>query len=145
MIRHTVVGQCRLFRPVDASAGDDDESDCKGRHMSARPRRSFRRHTNAAKGSAVGNDEPARAPSVPASDGPMRPVRRRPTWHRGVGWLGVVAAGLVIVLNELMRFDSTVVFLPGGHRELYLVLGLVTAGGASWFLGLFDRGTTVYE
>ena len=91
--------------------------------------------------------EPGGAPADPASDpqAPLRRVRRRPTWHRGVGWLGVVAGGLVVVLNELMRFDPNVVFLPGGHRELYLPLGLATAGGASWFLGLFDRGPTVYE
>ncbi len=43
----------------------------------------------------------------------------------------------------LMGEDLTL--LPGGHAELYLVLGVSVAIGATWFLGLFDRGTTIYE
>jgi hypothetical protein len=33
----------------------------------------------------------------------------------------------------------------GGHSELYFILGLVVAGASTWLLGLFDRGTTIYD
>ena len=57
-----------------------------------------------------------------------------------------MAAGLVvIVLNDLMLLDPTVTLLPFGHAEFYLLLGLSVAGGSSWYLGVFDRGPTVYE
>lgn len=29
--------------------------------------------------------------------------------------------------------------LPGGHKEAYVVLGLVMAASGTWWLGLFDR------
>ncbi len=35
--------------------------------------------------------------------------------------------------------------LPFGHSEAYLFLGIGIAGGSTWFLGLFDRGTTIYR
>lgn len=69
----------------------------------------------------------------------------RPGWHRIMGWVGVVLGVAVVATNDLMLMTSHVAVLPGGHNELYLVLGIGIAGGATWFLGLFDRGTTVYR
>ena len=74
-----------------------------------------------------------------------RTVRRRPRWHRALGWTGVAAGLVVIMLNDLMLLDPTVTLLPFGHAEFYLLLGLSVAGGSSWYLGVFDRGPTVYE
>jgi len=49
-----------------------------------------------------------------------------------------VAAGIVIaVLNDVARFGPRVV--PGGHSELYLLLGVTMAGYGGWWLGIFDR------
>jgi hypothetical protein len=49
------------------------------------------------------------------------------------------------VVNDAMLFADGVTLLPFGHQELYLILGILIAGGSSWFLGLFDHGTTVYD
>lgn len=76
---------------------------------------------------------------------PTPTYRLRPGWHRLVGWLGIVAGVAVAALNDLMLMGEDVALLPGGHTELYLFLGIAIAGGATWFLGLFDRGTTVYR
>lgn len=55
-------------------------------------------------------------------------------------------AGVVIAaVNDLMLMGEDVTLLPGGHSELYLLLGISVGAGATWFLGLFDRGTTIYE
>ena len=76
---------------------------------------------------------------------PTPAFRLRPRWHRWAGWLGVVAGIGIIVTNDAMFFVEGVTLLPGGHNELYLLLGLIVAGGFTWFLGLFDRGTTVFD
>lgn len=44
-----------------------------------------------------------------------------------------------------MLMGEDVTLLPGGHSELYLLLGIAVAGSSTWFLGLFDRGTTVFR
>ena len=44
-----------------------------------------------------------------------------------------------------MLMEDGVTLLPGGHSELYLFLGIAVAGSSTWFLGLFDRETTVYR
>lgn len=55
-------------------------------------------------------------------------------------------AGVVIAaVNDLMLIGEDVTLLPGGHSELYLLLGISVGVGSTWFLGLFDRGTTIYE
>ena len=51
---------------------------------------------------------------------------------------------VIAVLNDGMWFTKTRL-LPFGHSELYLILALVVAGSSTWFLGLFDKGTTIYE
>lgn len=65
------------------------------------------------------------------------PRRRRPPWHRPLGWAGFGVAALVLVLNDvaLLGVRSP---LPGGHNELYLMLAVAVAAGGAWFVGLFD-------
>ena len=70
--------------------------------------------------------------------------RLRPSWHRIIGWVGVGSGVLVIGLNDLMLMGDGLRLLPFGHSELYLMLGVIVSGSSSWFLGLFDRGTTIY-
>ena len=52
---------------------------------------------------------------------------------------------MIIVLNDTMWIYPDVTVLPFGHNELYLLLGLAMALASTWFLGLFDRGTTIYD
>lgn len=104
---------------------------------------------------AAPDTAPTRAPSdshsretpQPAASGRYTPktpaFRLRPRWHRVAGWLGILLGVLIIVANDAMFFVNTNL-LPFGHSELYLMLGLAVAAGASWFLGLFDRGDTIY-
>ena len=75
---------------------------------------------------------------------PKVDYRLRPGWHRIVGWLGVSVGVLIAVLNDGMLI-SDAPLLPFGHSELYLMLAFLVAGSSTWFLGLFDRGTTIYE
>lgn len=75
---------------------------------------------------------------------PKANYRLRPGWHRIVGWLGVALGVLIAVLNDGMFFTDAHL-LPFGHSELYLMLAFAVAGSATWFLGLFDRGTTIYD
>lgn len=75
---------------------------------------------------------------------PAPAFRLRPAWHRVAGWLGVLVGVLIAVLNDAMVLVEDVTLLPGGHLELYLLIGIAVAGASSWFLGLFDRGTTIY-
>lgn len=75
---------------------------------------------------------------------PSRPVRLRPRWHRLVGWLGLVGGVVVAALNDVQLVSNATLF-PFGHSEGWLFLGVMIAGGSTWFLGLFDRGTTIYQ
>ena len=76
---------------------------------------------------------------------PTPKYRIRPRWHRLAGWLGVIAGVAIAVANDAMLFSDNLTLLPGGHQELYLLAGIAVAGSSTWFLGLFDRGTTIYE
>ena len=60
----------------------------------------------------------------------------RPAWHKAVGCL-VIALGVAIVTVNYLD-SGAVSVLPGGHQELYFVLGALVAGVGSWWLGLFD-------
>lgn len=86
---------------------------------------------------------------APAESGrytpPQRSYRLRPRWHRVAGWSGVIAGILIAALNDGMLMTEGLTLLPFGHSELYLILAVFVAGASSWFLGLFDRGTTVFE
>ena len=70
--------------------------------------------------------------------------RLRPSWHRAAGWLGILLGAAIAASNDLMLLYDDVTLLPGGHSELYLFLGIAVAAASTWFLGLFDRGTTIY-
>ena len=87
------------------------------------------------------------APPAPSSrySPPKHDLRLRPRWHRLLGWCGVALGALVIIVNDLMLVDAGVRLLPFGHSELYLFAGLAAAACSTWFLGLFDRGRTVFE
>lgn len=82
---------------------------------------------------------PREEPVAPSTVNPTaaRQYRRRPRWHRVVGWLSVAVGISIVVVNDLAYGDLTL--LPGGHSELYFALGLAVAASGSWWLGLFDR------
>ena len=52
---------------------------------------------------------------------------------------------LIAIANDTMLIADDLTLLPFGHQELYLIVGVLVAGGSTWFLGLFDRGTTIYD
>lgn len=86
------------------------------------------------------------APTTPGRYTPATPTYRlRPRWHRVAGWLGVAAGVIVAIVNDAMVFAEGLTLLPGGHQELYLLLGIAVSGSSTWFLGLFDSGTTIFE
>lgn len=91
----------------------------------------------------------AGAPSTPAASARYTPptpqYRVRPAWHRIAGWFGVALGIIVAAVNDLMLMGDDLTLLPGGHNELYLLLGIAIAGSSTWFLGLFDRGTTIFD
>ena len=94
------------------------------------------------------SERPADTPSPDASGRytPKTPAYRlRPGWHRFAGWLGVLSGVAVAALNDVMLMGDGLTLLPFGHSELYLFLGIAIVGSSTWFLGLFDRGTTVYR
>ena len=76
---------------------------------------------------------------------PKASYRIRPRWHRVAGWAGVTLGVLIAIANDTMLIADHLTLLPFGHQELYLILGVLVAGGSTWFLGLFDRGTTIYD
>jgi hypothetical protein len=43
------------------------------------------------------------------------------------------------VTNDVMLFGASTTLLPGGHNELYLVLGITVAGSSLWWFGWMDR------
>ena len=94
---------------------------------------------------AVADQARARTDASGRYTPPAPSYRLRPGWHRLAGWLGIVAGIVVAALNDLMLMGDDVTLLPGGHSELYLFLGIAIAGSSTWFLGLFDRETTVYR
>ena len=84
---------------------------------------------------------------MPASDRytPKAPVYRlRPSWHRAAGWLGILLGVAIAASNDVMLLSEDLTLLPGGHSEFYLFLGIGVAVASTWFLGWFDRGTTIY-
>ena len=69
---------------------------------------------------------------------PIKSTRLRPGWHKTVGVLILIAGITVVVLNDAMLGNS-ITLLPGGHSELYLMLGVLIAGYSTWWFGWFDR------
>lgn len=70
---------------------------------------------------------------------PMRSIRWRSGWHKTVGATILILGVAVAVLNDVMLLGASTTLLPGGHSELYLVLGIVIAGYSTWWFGWFDR------
>lgn len=69
----------------------------------------------------------------------VRSVRFRPRGHKVVGAVVLVAGIAIAVLNDVMLLGASSTLLPGGHSELYLVLGVAVAGFSTWWFGWFDR------
>jgi len=64
----------------------------------------------------------------------------RPTWHKVVGGLSILAGLGVFVANDLEWLGVHV--MPGGHNELYAGLGVGIAATSMWWFGWFDRSET---
>ena len=69
-----------------------------------------------------------------ASEKKLYPPYRE--WHRPLGWVLVVLGITIAVANDLALVDINV--MPGGHSELYLILGVLVGGGGAYFLGAFS-------
>lgn len=61
----------------------------------------------------------------------------RPTWHKVIGALLVLAGVSIFIINDLAWFDINLI--PGGHNELYAMLAFAVAGTSTWWFGWFDR------
>ncbi len=61
----------------------------------------------------------------------------RPTWHKVTGALLILLGLGIFVLNDAEWFG--VHLMPGGHNELYAVLGIALAASSMWWFGWFDR------
>ncbi|MFP5298791.1 MAG: hypothetical protein ACLGHL_07380 [Actinomycetota bacterium] len=57
-------------------------------------------------------------------------------WHRPTGLAMLVVGILVAVVNDLAYLNIEV--MPGGHNELYLMLGVLVAGAGAYFAGFFS-------
>ena len=85
---------------------------------------------------------------LPARSGRYTPpadqsFRFRPAWHRVVGIAQLVVGIAIVAINYIDYADLRI--LPGGHSELYFLLGLVIAGGSIWWFGWFDRTPSAEE
>lgn len=92
------------------------------------------RHPAAKEGSPIAAQPAASARFTPKikARGPFRP-----TWHKVVGALLIVLGLGVFVLNDLAWFDINLI--PGGHNELWAMVGIGTAATSTWWFGWFDR------
>jgi hypothetical protein len=63
---------------------------------------------------------------------------RRQRRDKILGTVGLVVGGLVLLLNLIMEFDTSVLLLPGGHSELYFLASILVLGYAAWVR--FDLG-----
>lgn len=88
-------------------------------------------------------DQPGDAPSSPpAASSRFTPKIKargpfRPTWHKVIGALLILAGLGIFVLNDLAWFDIDLI--PGGHSELWAAAGIGTAFASTWWFGWFDR------
>lgn len=72
---------------------------------------------------------------TPLAEAPWRARVRRP-----LALAGFAGSILVLVLNYVMELVPVLRLLPGGHSELYFMVGVVTAFGCAWVA--FDLGAT---
>jgi uncharacterized integral membrane protein len=61
----------------------------------------------------------------------------RPSWHKVMGGLIILAGLGIFVVNDLALFDINL--MPGGHNELWAIVGIFTAASSTWWFGWFDR------
>lgn len=108
------------------------------------PKRKSRGPTARRRLSTPAADESAIAPAGRYT-APRPKYRIRPKWHRFAGWFGVLLGVAIAIANDGMLIAEDLRLLPFGHQELYLILALLVGGGSTWFLGVFDRGTTIYD
>lgn len=85
---------------------------------------------------------PTEEPARPTPGGRYTPpksltYRFRPQWHKVVGIIQLVAGIAIIVINYVDREGLDI--LPGGHLEIYFIVGMVIAAGSSWWFGALDR------
>ena len=82
------------------------------------------------------------APPLPAPSSRYTPKVKargpfRPGWHKVVGGLIVLVGLGIFVVNDLAWFDINL--MPGGHNELWAIVGIFTAATSTWWFGWFDR------
>ncbi len=61
----------------------------------------------------------------------------RPRWNKPAGWALIAAGVLIAIVNDVAYFSTGI--LPGGHNELYLILGLLIGVFGAYLLGVFAR------
>lgn len=97
-------------------------------------------------GPRAAQDAPARSKQAPADAAApsaryIPPINNRgpfrPTWHKVTGALLILVGVSVFVLNDAEWFGIHV--MPGGHNELYVVLGIAVAAASTWWFGWFDH------
>ena len=62
-------------------------------------------------------------------------VRTRPAWHKAIG-VAQIALGLGIVLVNFLDYSAHI--LPGGHLEVYFVVGVLIAACSLWWFDALD-------
>ena len=107
-----------------------------------RPRRKGptpRNPNNPPQGSARPGPAPSEQPAASSRFTPKVKARGpfRPAWHKVLGALMIVLGLGIFVLNDLAWFDINLI--PGGHNELWALVGIATAAGSTWWFGWFDR------
>ena len=70
---------------------------------------------------------------------PLKSVRFRPELHKLIGAVILVIGIAIVIVNDIVLLGASATLLPGGHTELYLMLGVVIAGYSTWWFGWFDR------
>ena len=66
-------------------------------------------------------------------------MRFRPELHKLIGAVILVIGIAIVIVNDIVLLGASATLLPGGHTELYLMLGVVIAGYSTWWFGWFDR------
>lgn len=89
----------------------------------------------------------AAATGSPTASGRYTPSSRafrvRPRRHKIFGVIQLIVGVAIVIVNYVDYADLQL--LPGGHQEIYFVLGLVVAAGSMWWFGAFDRAPTPDE